>query len=66
MVSPASAFTLSGGGANCQGSGVITSTGGVPSGVLYSFYYLQTAYLSYQGTGNGGATAGGCNYIRIQ
>ncbi|MGA7156016.1 MAG: hypothetical protein WBY53_04175 [Acidobacteriaceae bacterium] len=45
------AFTLSGGGTNCKGSGFITASGGVPNGVAYS--WGTSAYKSYGGLGSG-------------
>jgi hypothetical protein len=44
-------FTLSGGGPYCQGSGVMTASGGVPNGIQFS--WGQSAVGVYSGIGSG-------------
>jgi hypothetical protein len=44
-------FTLSGGGPNCQGSGFMTASGGVPNGIEFS--WGQSAVGAYSGVGSG-------------
>jgi hypothetical protein len=42
---------LSGGGANCQGSGIMTASSGVPNGIQFS--WGVTAVGAYSGVGSG-------------
>jgi len=44
-------FTLSGGGSHCQGSGLVTASGGVPNGTQFS--WGQNAAGVYSGIGSG-------------
>jgi hypothetical protein len=44
-------FTLSGRGPNCQGSGLLTASAGVPNGLQFS--WGQSAVGSYSGIGSG-------------
>ena len=48
-------FTLSGGGANCQGSGIMTASSGVPNGIQFS--WGVTAVGAYSGVGSGCTSA---------
>ena len=54
-------FTLSGGGANCQGAGFMTATGGVPNGI--EFNWGASAVGSSTGIGNGCTSAPTVNLI---
>lgn len=54
-------FTLSGGGPNCQGSGFMTASGGVPNGLVYN--WGASAVGSYSGLGNGCTSAPTVNLI---
>lgn len=49
------AFTLSGGGKTCQGSGYLTASGGVPNGIEYS--WGATGYEQSAGLGSGCSSA---------
>jgi hypothetical protein len=54
-------FTLSGGGANCQGAEFMTATGGVPNGI--EFNWGASAVGSSSGIGNGCTSAPTVNLI---
>jgi hypothetical protein len=57
----ATPFTLSGGGPNCVGSGMMTASGGVPNGIEFS--WGQSVAASYSGLGQGCTSAPTVNLI---
>jgi hypothetical protein len=54
-------FTFSGGGPDCQGSGLMTATAGIPNGVQYS--WGGSTVGSYTGIGNGCTSAPSINLV---
>jgi hypothetical protein len=54
-------FVFSGGGANCQGSGIMTASGGVPNGIEFSWGASITGVIS--GVGSGCTSAPTVNLI---
>jgi hypothetical protein len=54
-------FTFSGGGTNCQGTGIMTASSGVPNGI--QFRWGASATSSYEGIGNGCTSAPTVNLV---
>jgi hypothetical protein len=54
-------FTFSGGGTNCQGTGIMTASGGIPNGI--QFQWGVSAASSFEGIGNGCTSAPTVNLV---